>query len=489
MDEFLESGEGLERAHNSMPETSSTGSEPIRTEVSKAQASSEGEKGTGPQDLVNKPSLKPDLDVKNSQGLFDITSSEGFAIFKIPLGETRARSLPNQKVGEQFEIPIEELENASSVEVGSLPNGLVFDESQKSIKGIPKDPGQFKVQFLVRFQDKAALGLEFDLIVVPDPKTLWKTIATDKNAPFWKPDRAVDIESTANFFAIAASNRGRSHAHEGKFREDDFSMLCLGRDAWNVFCVADGAGSASLARRGSQIASSVATKKLAPLLETHLTPLLKHYKKSIREIGSDPEVTNALYRSLIAASFDAASALKEEAKVHEKPVKDFNTTLLLVATKKFDIGHVVVGFNIGDGASAVIYDDGEGLSLMCEPESGEFAGQTKFLSVDEFTIENNQLARLKITVLDSFDAIVVMSDGVSDAKFPNDNALGQPSYWRNLIFDDWAPAVLPNVDIKSQHFPAPTSELKTRANDWLDYWAPGTHDDRTLIVALPKEGH
>ena len=77
-----------------------------------------------------------------------------------------------------------------------------------------------------------------------------------------------------------------------------------------------------------------------------------------------------------------------------------------------------------------------------------------------------------------------MSDGVSDAKFPNDNSLGEAEYWNNLIYKDWMPAVAPGL---ADQFPTPDNDLKQRANDWLDYWVPGTHDDRTLIVAFPKE--
>jgi hypothetical protein len=46
------------------------------------------------------------------------------------------------------------------------------------------------------------------------------------------------------------SKRGRSHAHEGKFREDDFAVSELPAD-WNMISVSDGAGSAQLAREGS----------------------------------------------------------------------------------------------------------------------------------------------------------------------------------------------------------------------------------------------
>lgn len=441
----------------------------------------------------NPSSILPAQSAENSGLLdtpavsFDLTSDAGFATIKIPVGETRLQSLPNQKVGEEFSELIEGLEGFTQIEVSGLPEGIKFDSDSRELKGNPTTPGQYKVHFIGRKMLTSATVLEFSLVIVPDPKTLWKNIPTDKSAPFWKTDYSSEIDATPNLFAIAASNRGRSHAHEGKFREDDYSMLCVGPGAWSVLCVADGAGSASLSRRGSEVASKAAAKKLATLLETQLTPILENYSKPKDKISEDPEVTTALYESLIRAAYDAAVAVKNEAAEHGVEPRDMSTTLLLVAVKRFAIGHVVVGFNIGDGASGVLYNDNKDLYLLCIPEGGDFAGQTKFLHTDEFKEENNQASRLRITVLQNFDAIAVMSDGVSDAKFASDNALHHAEDWKRLIYDDWMPSVLPGVDPKSEKFPEPSDELKQRANDWLDYWAVGTHDDRTLIVAFPKE--
>lgn len=440
--------------------------------VPPAQPSQEPE----PADLSSPPKVS-----------FDLTSDQGFATIKIPVGETRLQSLPNQKVGEEFSEIIDELSGFKQIDVSGLPDGISFDADNRELKGNPTTPGQYKVHFICRQGLGSATVLEFSLVIVPDPKTLWKNIPTDKTAPFWKTDYSAEVDSTSNMYAVAASNRGRSHAHDGKFREDDYSLLCVGPGAWSVFCVADGAGSASLSRRGSEVASKIATKRLASLLETQLSPILEKYSKPVEKIEEDQEVNTALYESLIRAAYDAAVAVKTEAGEHGVEPRDMSTTLLLVAVKKFAIGHVVVGFNIGDGASGVLYNDNKDLYLLCIPEGGDFAGQTKFLHTDEFREENNQGSRLRITVLPSFDAIAVMSDGVSDAKFASDNALTHAEDWKKLIYEDWMPSVLPGVDPKSEQFPEASADLKQRANDWLDYWAVGTHDDRTLIVAFPKE--
>ena len=400
---------------------------------------------------------------------------------------TSFSTLKNQKAGEFFSIELEDLRPFHLVEVLQLPQGLSFDTRSRSLSGTPKEPGDFKLSFIGRSADGAGTRIEFKLCVVPDPKTLWKEIPTDKSADFFKKDTDVEIDSNLNLFAVAASKRGRSHAHEGKFREDDFSLICDGLATWNVFAVADGGGAYKYSRRGSQIAAKTAVRRASQLLETYVTPLLANYPKAANEIHTDHDVMGALYRALIGASFDAAKAVENEANSFGREPREFSTTLLLVAVRKFQIGHVIVGFNIGDGASGVIYNKGTSVDLLCVPESGEFAGQTRFLGVSEFQDEASQASRLRISVLDTFDAIALMSDGVSDAKFPNDNSLSRPEFWTELIFEDWGKKVLIDFDPSLQNFPPSSAELGQRAIDWLDYWATGTHDDRTLIVAIPKE--
>jgi hypothetical protein len=168
---------------------------------------------------------------------------------------------------------------------------------ERKLFGQPAQDGTFVVSFLGRNRFGKGLVLNCSLVVVPDPRTLWKNLPTDKNAPFFKTDKAVEVDSTANFFAVAASNRGRSHAHEGKFREDDFSLLCVGPATWSVFAVADGGGSYRFSRRGSEIAARVAVKKLASLLEQHVNPLLDFYAKPTSLIHEDQEVKLALYKA------------------------------------------------------------------------------------------------------------------------------------------------------------------------------------------------
>ena len=95
---------------------------------------------------------------------------------------------------------------------------------------------------------------KIQLFVNADPKDLWRNIPSDTNAAFINRKKT----HTKVLFRqkiVVVSKRGRSHAHEGKFREDDFAVNTL-PNGWNIISVSDGAGSASAAREGSRLATT-----------------------------------------------------------------------------------------------------------------------------------------------------------------------------------------------------------------------------------------
>ena len=90
--------------------------------------------------------------------------------------------------------------------------------------------------------------------ITPDPRSMWKDLPADETAPFQKANSASQGGALADgLVVIAASERGRSHANEGKFRDDHF-LIKTGPEAngWLFFAVADGAGSAKYSREGSK---------------------------------------------------------------------------------------------------------------------------------------------------------------------------------------------------------------------------------------------
>lgn len=108
------------------------------------------------------------------------------------------------------------------------------------------------------------------------------------------------------------------------------------------------------------------------------------------------------------------------------------------------------------------------MRILGHPDSGEFAGQTRFLDRDVMANGTAIMSRIHAAVVPHFDAIMVMTDGVSDPWFPSETALRQRDYWDRLWME-----ITPLL--------APTSAPVELA-DWLDFWSGGHHDDRTLAL-------
>lgn len=165
---------------------------------------------------------------------------------------------------------------------------------------------------------------EITLLVNPDPQSLWKDIPSDQTDPYAKPDMAPpQLCPGTGRTLVAASRRGRSHAHVGAFRDDDYALHADPNSGWHVLAVADGAGSAQYSRRGSQLAVQTSVRFVAEQLATSQGEDLEraveaHHTSSIRDL---------VYDVLGGAAHASVKAIQAEAKRINTPVKDFSTTL------------------------------------------------------------------------------------------------------------------------------------------------------------------
>jgi hypothetical protein len=66
-----------------------------------------------------------------------------------------------------------------------------------------------------------------------------------------------------------------------------------------------------------------------------------------------------------------------------------------------------------------------------------------------------------------------MTDGVSDPKFETDNNLINPNKWDEL----WNDLLENGVELTDDN-----ENAKDQLLDWLDFWSPGNHDDRTIAI-------
>lgn len=355
--------------------------------------------------------------------------------------------------------------------------GLVLDEEAGTLSGQPGASGDFivRVQGLLSGRRCEVVA---NLAVIPDPRSLWISKPHDPTAPFAKEDEDSGV-NRGDLLCVAASKRGRSHAREGLFRDDDFALWTGGAGGWNIAVVADGAGSAKYSRRGSQIAVRTIVRDLPQLLEEQLTGqidgLVAEHLKGVD--GAEDRIRTQLYLSLATAAFNAAKAISDEATRVEERASAFSTTLVLSVARKGPHGWFIAGFSIGDGGAAVFDLPSRTVKPLTLADSGEFAGQTRFLQKSEFAAGYEEVAkRLFFDVRESFTAVLAMTDGITDPKFPTDSAFASADVWCSFWETDLSQSVL--LDREN---PAIERELLA----WLDFWSPGNHDDRTIAIMLP----
>lgn len=388
--------------------------------------------------------------------------------------------LKNAKASETYEgaIEIDGLGGLEMIDAGG--SGLSLDGSTGLLKGIPAVNGDFQIRLQGVLYGKPA-EIIANLAVIPDPKSLWINKPSNRNAPFWKPDEDF-WQTEGDLLCVAASKRGRSHAKDGSFRDDDFGMLANGTGGWHIAIVADGAGSANFSRRGSKVAVDCIISELPGMLEEHVTPHLGALVSAYQQDNPDAatNIRRRLYLSIAAAAFNAAKAIEEEASAMGEKASAFSTTVIITVVRQVSEFWFIAGFSIGDGAAAVFDTHDRSLTTLTLPDSGEFAGQTKFLRKTEFSGGFDDVSkRIFFDIRKDFTAVVLMTDGVSDPKFPTDSVIGDPSKWVEFWNDDLAKAV---------NFSRNNIGMKEQLMGWLDFWSPGNHDDRTLLVLVPSEG-
>lgn len=354
--------------------------------------------------------------------------------------------------------------------------GLKLDEEAGTLTGLPGVSGDFVVRVQGLVADRSCVVLA-NLAVIPDPRSLWISKPHDPTAPFAKDDEDSGM-SRGDLLCVAASKRGRSHAQEGLFRDDDFALWTGGADGWNIAVVADGAGSAKYSRRGSQIAVKTIVRDLPRLLEEHMTGqidgLVAEHLKGVE--GADGRIRTQLYLSLAKAAFNASMAISEEATKIGDRVSAFSTTLVLSVARKGPNGWFIAGFSIGDGGAAIFDLPSRTVFPLMLADSGEFAGQTRFLQRGEFNNAEDVAKRLFFNVRDSFTAVLTMTDGITDPKFPTDTAFASSDVWCSFWETDLSQSVVMSRD---------NASLEGELLAWLDFWSPGNHDDRTIAIMLP----
>jgi len=435
-----------------------------------------------PSDMTIDTNLPPKEDEK------EISQNEELAL----LIKNKFITLPNGKVGQPYnfvfntdKIGITDIDDFWFT--GLEPLGLSFDTKTDAITGTPIVAGEQSIQLFLKrkgwTEGKPVFERKLTLTVNPDPRSLWQNKVSDKTDPYWKPDYSsqfLKVESTGVLLkterkdVVAASQRGRSHAHEGIFRDDDFGMDYDKSTNWYIITVADGAGSCKASRKGSQIACQTVVNVCKNQLETQH----KDFEHLILELSKEKSDANrkkmgdALYGIVGTAVFKAYKNIESEAAKSGREVKDFSTTLIVSICKKFRFGWFVGAFWVGDGGIGIYNKTTRFLKVLGETDGGEFAGQTRFLTMPEITQPAELYRRLRFDIVDDFTALILMTDGITDPKFETDANLLKIEKWDEL----WAD-LSNEVEFKDNNEKSAEQLLK-----WLDFWSPGNHDDRTIAI-------
>ncbi|MEQ4924862.1 PP2C family serine/threonine-protein phosphatase [Proteus hauseri] len=386
-------------------------------------------------------------------------------------------TLLNAKVGTEFNSAVEitlDTHQSAKIESILIPEdlGIRFDAETLSLTGMPIKSGNFTltVHWRTEEDDNNNYSNEVLLIINPDPRSLWKINepATDSPYPKEHIDSKVILEDGIRI--AAASRRGRSHEHAGTFRDDDFQIHHDNQSQWSVLIAADGAGSARYSREGSRITVNTVSEYLKTQLSADNNQVLAPYLKAIHQWDEEAiKQIGAFFAKLFHnAAQLAVNNLKNEAIRVNEPVKSFSTTLLATVSLQLDNAIFAASFWLGDGAIAAFSPTGK-VRLLGSPDSGEYAGQTRFL--DDNAIHDNDFnRRIIIGKWNDVSHLILMTDGVSDPWFETDNGLQAADKWAALV-NEISPCLA-----------TPENADKALA-EWLNFFSAGNHDDRTIIVA------
>ena len=376
---------------------------------------------------------------------------------------------------------------------------IEVDENKFSITGTPdlsalrKDgqpaPSEFTLTAKYRLEVDGVSGgayegeKEFKLVIVSSIDTLWRDEPVNwdqmpepryRNEDYATDSAALDGEEK---HIVAASLRGRSHAQEGKPRDDAFRFATT--HGWQVLAVSDGAGSACYSREGARLACEKAVAVCCERLDNE--PYRAGFEAHIKALSATPDETDkrkpvgdSLYTLLCHAANQARQTIAQEAGLQGKETRTYAATLLLCVAKHFPFGWFVGSFWVGDGAIALYRRDTtpHTVYLMGEPDEGEYGGQTRFLTMPEVFSDASALyRRLRFRLVDDFSALFLMTDGVSDPKFETTNNLKNAEKW-DALWDE----------LTAAHALTNAAESEQALLEWLGFPSPGNHDDRTLLV-------
>lgn len=303
----------------------------------------------------------------------------------------------------------------------------------------------------------------------PEPRKLpeWKVLEPEDPSDPVAHELCNAHPRNAQWRILAASVRGKLHAHKALWRDDAYAYGEV--DDWTILVVSDGAGSARISRIGARLACDESVRVLKDLLTGYCftTP------------GGDLPAQSDLRRMrtfLSEAARKAQMAILREAHARSCPARDLNATFLLVLHRPWNDRDFVGMMQVGDGAVGLFLDD-DTCTVLGVADHGDYSSETRFLTTPGIEHEFDQ--RVQFCCKKGVRCLAVMCDGVSDDFFPEDKRLielfiGNPIQALKTRAGEPVYGVMKTV--------VPKTEGEQALLEWLRYDKRQSSDDRTLLL-------
>jgi hypothetical protein len=287
-----------------------------------------------------------------------------------------------------------------------------------------------------------------ELAPVPPPvkiaTTRWRHLPSNQHDVYATPDQFTASQPGVGGYKLcAASYRGKTHAHQGTYREDAVAILTTSQ--WNIMAVADGAGTARLARVGSNMA-------------------VKHATDAMHDAMPPNPTTEDLGRAIWAGLRAAHTALKNFAADNSIALSELHTTLQLLIHYPMDNGCYVGVAHVGDGIITAETTDGV-YYLLTEPDTDPDEGnRTVFLTSGSL---RQWMERARVYEFDKpLDIVTLMTDGLS----------GDLEPFAELLHTNLFEALRQRV------LCYPLRQREQALLAFISYDRRGSFDDRTIAV-------
>lgn len=194
---------------------------------------------------------------------------------------------------------------------------------------------------------------------------------------------------------VHASQQGAAHLKDGTPNQDSVvvEMPFLGRlGSAAVMAVSDGAGSSRYSQYGSRAACIAGVASLTRQINRNPAIAVKEHL-----------MRSALQRAVRSARRSVIEAAKSS---HRAPglvnVNEYACTIMLALASARFVGVA----HVGDGC--VVAGNGEEWRLLSEPDNGEFANETRFLT------NPRNLPRVTVSSGSDISCVAVITDGLQD---------------------------------------------------------------------------